>query len=82
MIFQGVPDEAKFERFCHWNDRLGGVISDTPLPNMPVGAQLVPIKEAVQILEVGLDSYLIRHTIHRGRLLLRTLCPALVRSVR
>ena len=48
----GVPNEAASERFRQWTERLGGVISDTPLPNMPVGAQLVPIKETVQILKV------------------------------
>ena len=53
MIFPGVPNEAASERFRQWNERLGGVISDTPLPNMPLGAQLVPIKEAVKILKVG-----------------------------
>ena len=48
----GVPDEAASARFRGWTERLSSVISDMPLPNMPVGAQLVPIREAVRILKV------------------------------
>lgn len=60
----GVPNEAASERFRVWNERLGGVISDTLLPNMPVGAQLLPIKEAVKILKVwfgplGLSTHIV-----------------------
>ena len=56
ITLTGVPDEAASERFRLWNARLGGVISDTVLPNMPLGAQLVPIKEAVKILKVSTSA--------------------------
>ena len=44
LVYAGVPDEASLKRFKLWTERLSSVINDTPLPNMPVGAQLVTIK--------------------------------------
>ncbi len=52
ILLPGVPDDEVSERFRGWTVRLGSVISDTLLPNMPPGAQLVPVKEAIAILNV------------------------------
>ena len=48
---QDEANEEAIERFKGWNDKLTSVISDKPLPSMPVGARLVPIEEAKGILD-------------------------------